>query len=254
MRKKSIRHWGRMVEFDQLGRRVEESEAVRRRAWLGAVLRHPGPALRGRTTVRSRANAARSTLSLVVTALVLATTLVALPGTAGAAGAGFTSDDFSGAGLDPRWSVVDPRGDGDVSVVGTGTTDARLSLSVPAGSGHDAWTPNDSLRVTQPVTDDDLAIDAKFDSVPTKRYQMQGISIHQDQNTWLARGLLPRRIRPPSLHLHLHPRRTHHPHQHRRPRPPPRSGCASNAAATSGPCPAPPTAPAGPPGPASRSR
>ena len=174
-----------MVEFDQLGRRVEESEAVRRRAWLGAVLRHPGPALRGRTTVRRRANAARSTLSLVVTALVLATTLVALPGTAGAAGAGFTSDDFSGAGLDPRWSVVDPRGDGDVSVVGTGTTDARLSLSVPAGSGHDAWTPNDSLRVTQPVTDDDLAIDAKFDSVPTKRYQMQGISIHQDQNTWL---------------------------------------------------------------------
>ncbi len=98
---------------------------------------------------------------------------------------GITSDDFSGGGLDPRWTVVDPRGDGDVSLVGTGTSDARLSLSVPAGSGHDAWAPNESLQVLQAVDDTDLSLDAKFDSVPTKRYQMQGLIVREDADTWI---------------------------------------------------------------------
>ena len=135
--------------------------------------------------VGARGLASRSAASLAAAVVVVALAIVGLPAPAGAAGAGFVSDDFSAPTLDDHWSITDPRGDGTVELTGTDTADARLSLSVPAGTAHDAWTPNNALRVTQPVTDDDLAIDTKFDSAPTRRYQMQGISIHQDQNTWL---------------------------------------------------------------------
>ena len=56
-------------------------------------------------------------------------------------GADITADDFNTGSLDTQlWNVVDPQGDGTVSLVGAGTPDAHLLLSVPTGTLHDAWT------------------------------------------------------------------------------------------------------------------
>ncbi|MBZ2199008.1 hypothetical protein, partial [Occultella gossypii] len=94
---------------------------------------------------------------------------VALAGMASPATAAtvLLSDDFSGAVLGSGWSVVDPVGDGSVELVGQGTGDADLALSVGAGESHDAWGVNRSLRVMQAVSNSDFAVDAGFDSVPS---------------------------------------------------------------------------------------
>jgi regulation of enolase protein 1 (concanavalin A-like superfamily) len=97
----------------------------------------------------------------------------------------FVSDDFHASTLDARWSVTDPQGDSAVTLVGSGTEDARLSLAVPAGTSHDAWIPNQALRVTEPMTNTDFGAEVKFDSVPSKRYQSQGVLVQQDANTWV---------------------------------------------------------------------
>ena len=92
------------------------------------------------------------------------------------------SDDFSTGVLNSQvWTVVDPVGDGTVQLVGAGTTDAQLLLTVPAGTEHDVWTSgNNALRVMQPVSDEDFEIEVKFESEPTQRYQMQGLLVEQD--------------------------------------------------------------------------
>ncbi|MBZ2196744.1 fibronectin type III domain-containing protein [Occultella gossypii] len=95
------------------------------------------------------------------------------------------SDDFSGAVLGSGWSVVDPVGDGSVELVGQGTGDAYLALSVGAGESHDAWGVNRSLRVMQAVSNSDFAVDAGFDSVPSATNQDQGLIVEQDASNWL---------------------------------------------------------------------
>ncbi len=109
-------------------------------------------------------------------------------GTAGVGGVGgapvsgpFTSDDFDSATLDTDlWDIIDPQGDGTVSVVGAGTSNARLLLSVPEGTAHDPWVVNTSLRVMQPATDEDFEIEVKFESLPTEKFQSQGLLVEQD--------------------------------------------------------------------------
>lgn len=97
----------------------------------------------------------------------------------------FQSDDFDRASLGAPWTVTDPKGDGTVAMTGTGTPNARLELSVPGGSAHDAWHTNASLRALQPTTDDDFVAEAKFDSVPTQKFQMEGLLVQQDADDWL---------------------------------------------------------------------
>ncbi|HET7325937.1 MAG TPA: DUF1349 domain-containing protein [Nocardioidaceae bacterium] len=109
--------------------------------------------------------------------------------TAAASVGPLVSADFFG-GLDAgRWQVVDPVGDAAVSVVGAGTGDARLSIAVPAGAEHDAWGPNESVRVLQPVEDTDVEVAAKFDSVPAGTYADQGLQIHGASGKWLRFGV-----------------------------------------------------------------
>jgi len=100
---------------------------------------------------------------------------------------GIVSDDFSSGGLDTGlWTVVDPVGDGTVAVAGAGTADARMLLSLPAGTSHDIWTSgNDALRVIQPAADEDLDIAVKFESEPIQGYQMQGLLVEQDAENFL---------------------------------------------------------------------
>ncbi len=123
-----------------------------------------------------------ATLALVLTMLVPVSP-------ASASSSSLVSDDFSGSVLGSQWSVVDPLGDGSVSLVGQGTADARLSLGVAGGVSHDAWTPNDSLRVLQPTADDDFEMVAKFDSLPVNNYDQQGIIVQADGQNWLRLGV-----------------------------------------------------------------
>ena len=104
----------------------------------------------------------------------------------GSASAAFLSDDFFDGAVDPvLWEVVDPRADGTVRIVGAGTSDAQLLLSVPAGTKHDAWTTNTTLRVMQPAADDDFELEVKFESEPTQKYQGQGVLVEQDPSNYI---------------------------------------------------------------------
>lgn len=121
---------------------------------------------------------------MVATITLAGATLLSLPPAATAATT-IESDDFSAVALDSRWTVTDHVGDGTVDLVGQGTSEANLTLSVPAGTSHDIWGTNRSLRVTQPMANDDFAVSAKFDSVPGLKYQTQGLLVQQDAANWL---------------------------------------------------------------------
>jgi len=95
--------------------------------------------------------------------------------------AGIQSDDFSAANLrQDLWNFVDPLGDGTLQVVGTGTLDAQLLLSVPQGVAHEAWTPLNVPRVMQSIPDEDLDVVAKFESELTTAYQNDGLIFDQE--------------------------------------------------------------------------
>ncbi len=108
-------------------------------------------------------------------------------GTGGVAGSSaFVSDDFDTAALDTSlWNIVDPQADGMVSVVGAGTSNAQLVLSVPEGTAHDAWVVNTSLRVMQPAADEDFEIELKFESQPTETFQSQGLLVEDDAGNYI---------------------------------------------------------------------
>lgn len=102
------------------------------------------------------------------------------------AAASFDSDDFDRANLDTgRWSFEDPIADGQVTLVGAGTGDARAELSVPVGPSHDPYGSNPSLRIMQPIADADFELEAGFASDPSERYQLQGFMIEADTDNWL---------------------------------------------------------------------
>ena len=103
-------------------------------------------------------------------------------GDGGSAGtAVIVSDDFNAGTLNSDvWQVVDSQGDGTVEVAGVGTPDAHLLLSFPAGTSHDAWTTNTSLRVMQSAPDEDFEIEVKFESEPTEAFQSQGLLVEED--------------------------------------------------------------------------
>lgn len=98
---------------------------------------------------------------------------------------GLVSDDFSQGALHSRWWLHDPLGDASLALIGAGTSDARLSLSVPAGPSHDPWTLDTAPRLLQNVANTDFTVELKFDSAVSARYQSQGLMVHQDNNTWL---------------------------------------------------------------------
>ncbi len=101
-------------------------------------------------------------------------------------GAGIIADDFHTGTLDSgTWQIVDPQGDSTVELVGAGTPDAQLLLSVPAGTTHDAWSNNTTLRVMQPAADEDFEIEVKFESQPTQRYQGQGVLVEQNASNYV---------------------------------------------------------------------
>ncbi len=96
------------------------------------------------------------------------------------------SDDFNTCGLrNDLWTFVDPLGDASYMVEGVGSGDAHLRLCVPAGTSHNPWDSNHAVRVMQTAGDTDFEIEVKFDSVPSRQYQMQGILVEQDESNWI---------------------------------------------------------------------
>jgi regulation of enolase protein 1 (concanavalin A-like superfamily) len=97
-----------------------------------------------------------------------------------------TSDDFDRANLDlGLWTFVNPLGDGSLRMVGAGTGDAVVELSIPDGASHDPWQVNRSVRIMQPADDADFEVEVWFQSEPALRYQMQGVIVEQDADNWL---------------------------------------------------------------------
>jgi regulation of enolase protein 1 (concanavalin A-like superfamily) len=99
-----------------------------------------------------------------------------------------TSDDFNRCDLDSMWTFHNPLDDGAFALIGTGDGDARLELSLPAGTPHNVWGPgglNETVRILQETSDIDIRIDVKWKSEPTDGYNDQGIIVEQDSDNWL---------------------------------------------------------------------
>ena len=91
------------------------------------------------------------------------------------------SDDFNAGVLDTRWVTVDPLGDSSVTLTGS-----QVALNISGGQPHDVWTTgNNALRLMQNVLDQNFVAEVKFDSLPTQRYQIQGILVEQDNGNFL---------------------------------------------------------------------
>ena len=117
--------------------------------------------------------------TLAVTTVVSAGLLAPLASSASST-TGIVSDHFSSGALDTSvWTIADPIGDGTVTV-----SDGHLFVGVPAGVDHNPWRSADVPRVVQSVADGDLTVDAKFDSLPTVKNQMQGLLLEQDASTF----------------------------------------------------------------------
>ncbi len=115
-------------------------------------------------------------------ALIALLTGLAATSTTARAQSGPVSDDFHSTTLNTSlWTVVNPVGDGTVSLNGT---DAVLSL--PAGTPHDLWTGgNQTVRILQTTSVTDFQVDVKFDSIPTGGDQDQGVIVQTDANNYL---------------------------------------------------------------------
>ena len=94
-----------------------------------------------------------------------------------------SSDDFSGGALSSDWTVAGKAGSG--ATLATVGSDHVLRISTPAGS-YDLWGRNyDAGRVTQAAPDEDFTVTVKFLSVPTERFELQGLVVEGADGGWL---------------------------------------------------------------------
>lgn len=91
------------------------------------------------------------------------------------------SDEFTADMLDANLWTVEAPPDATVTV-----TNGHAVLSVPGAANHDPFVGgNRSARILQPISNVDLDVAAKFDSVPSSAYAGQGILVQQDDGTYL---------------------------------------------------------------------
>ncbi|MEK9139245.1 MAG: immunoglobulin domain-containing protein, partial [Bacteroidota bacterium] len=97
------------------------------------------------------------------------------------------SDDFNAATLNTSlWTFTNPGTPSTLSLVGTGTLDALLSIAVPGGSAHDVWTGgNNAPRIMQPANNIDFEVEAKFQSPMTAGSQFQGILVQANSTNFI---------------------------------------------------------------------
>ncbi len=91
------------------------------------------------------------------------------------------SDDFNQCTLKSPWVFSDPVG--DAKLVNTGE---QVELQIPAGVGHDIWTTgNRAPRIMQPANNVDFEVEVKFEKPVTQRFQMQGLLIEENTQSFL---------------------------------------------------------------------
>lgn len=93
---------------------------------------------------------------------------------------GVTSDDFSSCRPAAFWEYISPDDDASWEINGT-----QLLLTVPGGRSHNIWQLNHSVRYMQPSANIDFELEAKFDTPLSRRYQMQGILIEEDEDNFM---------------------------------------------------------------------
>lgn len=107
--------------------------------------------------------------------------LCAVIHTDGAYGQTVQSDDFHSTSLNPMWTFVDPVGDVDLVLSGT-----NALIRVPGGTTHSMWIPgHNAARLLQSTANVNFEVEAKFDSKPSRTYQLQGIVVQEDADTYL---------------------------------------------------------------------
>ncbi len=81
-------------------------------------------------------------------------------------------DEFDGDTLNEIWQFYDPLQDSQLLIA-----EGEVQISVPEGVPHDLWVgdENTAPRILQQVDNKDFGIEVKFNSEPTKRYQMHGV-------------------------------------------------------------------------------
>jgi regulation of enolase protein 1 (concanavalin A-like superfamily) len=92
------------------------------------------------------------------------------------------SDDFNSPTLNTSvWTFINPLGDGSYTMTGSGSGNASCDISVPDGTGHDAWEDGVTIpRIVQAAADTDFEIEVKFESTISVGYQQQGIIIEEE--------------------------------------------------------------------------
>ena len=121
-------------------------------------------------------------LACAVVAVAASAQSAAVGPVAAAAGAPLSSN-FPG----PLWQVVAPSG-GAASV-----SNEHLYLSVPGGSNHDTLVPsNQSLRVVQPIGDQDFDVSIKIDTpvVATDESTGRGLMVVADERDFITFALV----------------------------------------------------------------
>jgi regulation of enolase protein 1 (concanavalin A-like superfamily) len=91
------------------------------------------------------------------------------------------TDDFSSGQLGSHWTVFDPVGDAVVNL-----TNTNALVSLPAGSDHNLFVgANRAPRLRQAGPLGNFGVEAKFESVLTSRFQLQGIVVEESNDTFL---------------------------------------------------------------------
>ena len=117
------------------------------------------------------------------TAVVTFLIIIALGGGANA----LYSDDFNSSTINGSlWIKINPLNDANFTMIGSGTDNALLSITVPAGVSHNVWADgNFAPRIMQATGNTDLNIEVKFQSQLSQKYQMQGVIVEQDNSNFL---------------------------------------------------------------------
>jgi hypothetical protein len=99
----------------------------------------------------------------------------------------FMSDDFNARNINQRvWTIGDPLGDAVFTTSGTGTSNACLSMQLPAGVSHDLFTGKNTVpRLMQPASDVDFTLEVKYDSPLSLGYQIQGVLVQATETSLL---------------------------------------------------------------------
>ncbi len=95
---------------------------------------------------------------------------------------GILSDNFDSPVLNTSlWTFFNPLNDVTLTMNGS-----SLSVSIPGGPEHDAWTGGVTApRIMQSANNTNFQVEAKFLSLPATPYQAQGVLVQQDSANFL---------------------------------------------------------------------